>query len=98
MKVTSQKEWEERYKREQSMKSKAVCTGLMFGSIWAIAIIWSLLIYSWQGYAELYNEATPESTFFNQFTVIILYVFAIIVTVFYIRFKLNQRRFIAKSN
>jgi len=79
------------------MKSKAVYAGLLFCSTWAIAIIWSLLIYSWQGYAELYNEATPESTFFNLATVFLLFTFAIIVTVFYIRFKLNQRRFIAKS-
>ena len=96
-KGTNQKEWEERYKREQSMKPKVVYAGLIFSSIWAITIIWSWLIYSWQWYAELYNAATPESTFFNQATVILLFAFAIIVTIFYIRFKLNQRRFIAKS-
>ena len=98
MKVTNRNEWEERHKHEQSMKSKAVYAGLMLGSIWAIAIIWSLLIYSWQGYAELYNEATPESTFFNQVTVVLLFAFAIIISVFYSRFKLDQRRFVAKSN
>ncbi|MHA2117000.1 MAG: hypothetical protein ACXABM_16000 [Candidatus Thorarchaeota archaeon] len=87
---TNQKEWEERYKREQSMKPKAVYVGLIFSSIWAITIIWSILIYSWQGYAELYNEATPESTFFNQATVILLFAFAIIVTIFYIRFKVKS--------
>ena len=90
-KGTNQKEWEERYKREQSMKRKIVYAGLIFSSIWVITIIWSLLIYSWQGEAELLNAATPESTFFNQANVILLFSFAIIVTIFYIRFKLNQR-------
>jgi len=98
MKETNRKEWEEQHKHEQSMQSKSVYAGLMISSIWAITIIWSVLIYSWQGMAELYNDATPESTFFNQVTVVLLFVFAIIVSVFYIRFKLNQRRFVAKSN
>ncbi|MHA1576831.1 MAG: hypothetical protein ACTSU3_05670 [Candidatus Thorarchaeota archaeon] len=92
-----QREWEERYKREESEKSKAVYADLTFFSTWAIVIVYSLLVYSWQGYAELYNQATPESTLFNQSTVFLLFTFAIIVAVFYIRFKLNRRRSIAKS-
>ena len=97
MSNNQQKEWEERYKREQSDKSKAVYADLTFYSTWAITIVWTLLIYSWQGYAEVYNQATPESTYFNQVTVFLLFTFAIIVAVFYIRFKLNRRRSIAKS-
>ena len=87
MNNSNQREFEERYKREQSEKSKAVYADLIVYSVWGITIVFLGLIYSWQGYAELQNQATPESTYFNQISVILLIVFAVIVTVLYIRFK-----------
>ncbi len=87
-----QKEWEERYRHEQSEKSKAVYANLIVYSVWGITIVFLGLIYSWQGYDEVYNRATPESTYFNQLSAILLIVFAVIVTVLYIRFRSSPGR------
>lgn len=87
MNNSNQREFEERYKREQSEKSKAVYADLIFYSVWGITIVFLGLIYSWQGMAELQNQATLDSTHFNQVSAFMLIAFALIVTVLYIRFK-----------
>ena len=92
-----QKEWEERYKSEKSEKSKAVYASLICYSVWGITIVFLGLMYSKQGYDELYNQATPESTFFTQISSFLLIVFALFVTVLYIRFKSNSGKSIAKN-
>ena len=97
MNNSKQREWEERYKREKSEKSKAVYASLICYSVWGITIVFLGLMYSKQGYDELYNQATPESTFFIQISVFLLFAFAIIITILYIRFKSNSRKSIAKN-
>ena len=85
-------EWEERHKREKSEKSKGIYADLAFCTLWGITIAYSLVIYSWQGYAELQNQATPESTYFNMVAVTLLVAFSLIVTVLYLSFKSGRRK------
>ena len=80
-------EWEERHKRQKSEKSKGIYADLAVFTSWGITIAYSLVIYSWQGYAEIRNQATPESTYFNLAAVTLLVAFSLIVTVLFLSFK-----------
>ncbi|MCK4565680.1 MAG: hypothetical protein KAU48_00075 [Candidatus Thorarchaeota archaeon] len=47
--------------------------------------------------AEVYNQATPESTYFNQLSFVLLLAFALIVTILFIRYKLDSGKSVATN-
>lgn len=92
MSSVSDEQWKKRHKERQSRESKEVYSECTCSSCWGITLVFSFFLYTHQGYAELYNLATPEWTFFNTSIVLLMFSLSIIVTGFYVAFKRSIRR------